>query len=90
MQEANFYRSLLPQIIQVYVHMKAHVASGISTWKLAKVETYYKAVKKVFYWNFWVPVDKAISSVRQVGYICVHLCFGKCFVFRPLIVFRFC
>ena len=51
-QETNFYPSLLPQITDVYIHYKNIV--GQDAWHLNKIDTYYKSVKRSFYWNNWV------------------------------------
>ena len=46
------YPSLLPQIISVYIHYEAPVDHD--NWHLTKIDTYYKSVKRCFYWNNWV------------------------------------
>ena len=90
MYETNFYRSLLPQILEVYVYFSSSPPIGLTTWRLTKIDTYYKSVKKnLSTGTIGYPSRKSKSSRRQVGCIFVHFYFGECSVLRPLTVFAF-
>ena len=71
--ETNFYRSLLPQILEVYVYFSSYSPFGadVFTWRLTKIDTYYKSAKKTFYYNNWVPF-KRVEKLKKTGR--VHFC----------------
>ena len=54
--------------------------------KLTRITNLWKGVSTG---TIEYPTLNTWNSRRQVGYIFVHLCFGECSVFRPLVEFSF-
>ena len=87
--DTNFYRSLLSQITGAYVYFTPAFDIQYPTWKLTKIDTYYRNIKRPFYWNAWVPVYRYKKLRIDRWATILFIVFRECSVFRPLNVFAF-